>query len=199
MLDALPMWAFPIWLATFLLGVAAGRYYERRPRSDNKETVMRKVVTAYNAWYYRRAPAVVTAVAIVALIGIWIGAAATITNGQQDRRADARDTAVQRCFDRWADAQSASSKAVREASAAKDVATAAFNQALNDEGQAFKRLVRKILAEDVQPADVQRLYETLDARDRAGRRVERAQARLDQAREDNPVPSAPSKFCSVKP
>jgi hypothetical protein len=193
----LPPWAFAVWLATFLVGVVAGRYYERH--TLYKESTMRKVVTVYNAWYYRRAPALVTGVAVIALIGIWLAAAATITNGQQDRRADARDTAVQRCFDRWADAQSASSTAVREASVAKDEATKRFNQALNDEGAAFKKLVKKILAQDVQPTDVKKLYDTLAARDRAGRAVERAQAGLDKARKDNPVPDAPSEFCSVKP
>jgi hypothetical protein len=53
---------------------------------------------------------------------------------------------------------------------------------------------------------VKRLYDTLDARDRLGRDVEVAQAKLakaqrklDRARKDNPVPEAPSTFCSVKP
>jgi hypothetical protein len=207
----LPPWAFAVWLATFLVGVVAGRYYERH--TLYKESTMRKVVTVYNAWYYRRAPALVTGVAVIALIGIWLAAAATITNGQQDRRADARDTAVQRCFDRWADAQSASTSAVREASVTKDQATAEkdaanrrFNKALNDEGQAFKTLVRKILSQSVEPVDVKRLYDTLDARDRLGKDVEVAQAKLakaqrklDRARKDNPVPEAPSTFCSVKP
>lgn len=197
MLAHLPVWAYLMWLATFVLGVAAGRYYERHKR--DKESFMRKVVTAYNAWYYRRAPVVVTAVAMLALVGIWLGAAATITNGQQESRANLRDSAIQKCFDRYASAQSASSSAVRDASIVKDEATRKFNQALNDEGQAFKRLVRKILADRVQPADVQRLYETLAARDRAGRAVERAQAELDKVREENPVPDAPSEFCSVKP
>lgn len=208
---SVPVWAYLLWIATFALGVVAGRYYERHRR--DKESTMRKAVSAYSSWYYRRAPALVTAVAVVALIGIWLAAAATITNGQQDRRAEARDGAVQRCFDRWADAQSASTSAVRDASVVKDEALAKkeaasrhFNKALNDEGQAFKALVRKILAQDVEPADVKRLYDTLDDRDRLGRVVERAQAdlaraqrKLDKARTENPVPDAPSTFCSVKP
>lgn len=192
-----PIWAYLLWAVTFALGVYVGRYYERHKR--DKESVMRKAVTAYNTWYYRRAPVLVTAVAVLALVGIWLAASATITNGQQDRRAEARDTAVQRCFDRWADAQSASSSAVREASIVKDEATKVFNQALNDEGQAFKVLVRRILREDVDDSDVQRLYRTLARRDRAGRAVERAQVELDKVRAENPVPQAPSKFCSVKP
>lgn len=206
-----PTWAYLLWVATFLLGVVAGRYYERHRR--DKESLMRKAATAYGTWYYRHAPALVTAVAVIALIGIWLAAGATITNGRQDARANERDTAVQRCFDKWADAQAASSSAVRDASVVKDEATAVkdaanrrFNKALNDEGKAFKVLVRKILADEVTPRDIKRLYDTLDARDRLGRDVERAQAelakaqrQLDKARQENPVPSAPSEFCSVKP
>lgn len=181
----------------FLAGVAFGAYRERH--KTDKESIMRKVAFAYQNWYERRAAMMVFAVTVLALIGIWIGVASTITNGQQDRRADARDTAVQKCFDEWADAQSASTAAVREASVAKDEATKLFNQALNDEGLAFKSLVRRILADEVRPEDVQRLYRTLARRDRAGRGVERAQDELDKARKENPVPDAPSKFCSVKP
>jgi hypothetical protein len=208
---SVPTWGYLLWAASPVLGFIAGRYYERHRRE--KEFVMRKAVSAYSTWYYRRAPALVTGVAIVALIGIWLAAAATITNGRQDARADARDSAVQRCFDRWADAQSASSSAIRDASIVKDEATAKkdeasrrFNKALNDEGQAFKALVRKILVRDMEPADVRRLYDTLDERDRLGRVVEDAQAelakaqrKLSKAREENPVPDAPSTFCSVKP
>lgn len=193
----LPVWAYLMWAASPVVGFIAGRYYERHKREQ--ENPMRRVASAYTAWYYRRAPVVVTAVAIMALIGIWIAAAATITNGQQDRRTDASTRAIQQCFDRYAIAQSASSKAVREASVVKDGATALFNQALNDEGAAFKSLVRSILADKVGPEDVQRLYRTLDRRDRAGRAVERAQVALDEARAENPVPSAPSEFCRVKP
>lgn len=192
-----PTWGYLLWVVTFLLGVVAGRYYERHRR--DKESLMRKAASAYNAWYYRRAPVFVAVVTVIALVGIWLGAAATITNGQQERRADLRDSAIQKCFDRYAQAQSASSSAVREASVVKDEATAAFNQALNDEGAAFKALVRKILADQVTPEDIKALYDSLEARDRAGRAVERAQEALDKAREENPVPSAPSEFCSVQP
>ena len=197
-----PTWAFLTWLLAFVLGVLAGRFYER-----HKETMtMRDIAAAYKGWYSRWDALVVTVIAVVAAIGILIGASAMVTNGQQDRRADAaeaaRDSAfkqVQQCFDKYAEDQSASSIAVREASVVKDEASRVFNQALNDEGRAFKRLVKKILAQDVQPADVKRLYDTLDERDRTGRAVERAQRELDRARAENPVPGAPSTFCSVKP
>lgn len=189
-----PFWALVIWLLAFALGVLAGRFYER-----HKEMTMRDFANSYRLWYDRWAPVVVTFVALGALVGIWMGTAATITNAEQDRRADAASRAVQQCFDDYAIAQSASSSAVREASIVKDEATKVFNQALNDEGRAFKALTRRILADDVEPADVQRLYRTLARRDRAGRAVERAQVELDRARAENPVPSAPSEFCRVKP
>ncbi|WP_163168115.1 hypothetical protein [Arthrobacter sp. Alg241-R88] len=182
-------------IPAFVVGVLVGRYQER-----HKEKMgMRDFANTYRLWYDRWAPVVVTAVAILAVVGIWIGAAATITNAQQDRRTDAANTAVQKCFDRYAQAQSSSSKAVRVASEAKDIATAARDDALNREGRAFKALVRKILNDTVTPDDVQHLYATLDERDAAGRRLDAAQAELDRAREENPVPSAPSEFCSVKP
>lgn len=196
MTDALPpltqMLLF--WLPTFVLGFLLGTYQER-----HKETLTMDIASTFRTWYDRWAPVVVTLTALLAVIGIWIGTAATITNGQQDARENVATKKVQGCFDRYAQAQSASSKAVRVASEEKDRATAIRDDALNDEGRAFKVLVRKILTESVKPKDVQRLAATLDARDRAGIRLDRAQAALDLAREENPVPSAPSEFCSVKP
>lgn len=182
------------WPAAFALGVFVGRYYER-----HKENKMRDLVAAYNGWYARWAPIVVSIVALVAVVGVITGTTATITNGRQDAQANAQSAAVQKCFDRYAQAQSASSKAVREASVAKDEAQSARDDALNAEGRAFKRVVKKIIADTLTPADVQWLYDTLDARDAAGRRLDRAQAELDKARAENPVPNAPSTFCSVKP
>ena len=192
---ALPTWAFVVWPLTFVFGVFIGRYQERH----KEKMTMRSVANAYKTWYYKWAPMVATGIAVLALIGIWIATSATIVNGRQDAAADEANRKVQACFDAYASAQSASSSAVREASVIKDAATEKFNQALNAEGRAFKVVVAKILADEVTPADVQRLYDTLDARDRAGAAVEEAQAKLDKAREDNPVPPAPSEFCSVQP
>lgn len=195
MTDALPPLSQMLlfWLPTFLLGVLVGTYQER-----HKETAM-DVANTFRQWYDRWAPVVVTVVALLAVIGIWIGTAATITNGQQDARDNAASKKVQACFDRYAQAQSATSKAVRVASELKDIATAKRDDALNAEGRAFKVLVRKILADTVGPKDVQRLYATLDVRDAAALELDRAQTALDHARDENPVPEAPSEFCSVKP
>lgn len=190
-----PGWAYLLWAASPVIGFVAGRYYERH----KENLTMRDFVAAYNGWYARWAPIVTSIVALVAVIGVVVGASASVTNGRQDARANATFAAVQKCFDRYAEAQSASSKAVRDASVAKDEAQSARDDALNAEGRAFKAVVRKIIADTLSPADVQWLYDTLDARDAAGRRLDRAQAELDRARAQNPVPSAPSSFCSVKP
>lgn len=190
-----PTWGYIAWVAAFVLGVVVGRYYERH----KEKMTMRDVVAAYNNWYARWAPIVVSIVALVAVVGVITGTTATITNGRQDAEANAQSAAVQKCFDRYAEAQSASSQAVREASVAKDKAQSERDDALNAEGRAFKAVVRKIISDTLTPEDVQRLYASLDARDAAGRRLDAAQAELDKARADNPVPDAPSAFCSVKP
>lgn len=198
------MCAIPV--VAFVLGVYVGLQLERRKHAPHsrvepthKEFRMSHLYVAFDAWYHRRAPLIVTLVALSALVGIWIGAAATVTNGRQDRAADATTAAILKCFDEYAQAQSASSSAVRKASVIKDEATAVFNAALNDEGRAFKNVVRKIIGDSVEPGDVALLLDTLEARDDAGRRVERAQTALDRARAENPVPAAPSAFCAVQP
>lgn len=47
--------------------------------------------------------------------------------------------------------------------------------------------------------DVQTLARTLEDRAKASAALDRAQAALDKAREENPVPDPPSKFCAVQP
>jgi hypothetical protein len=121
-------------------------------------------------------------------------------NEAQDRQSDADKALLLKCFDRYAELQSASSVAVREASVVKDRRTAERDDALNAEGEAFKDLVEAALTgEGIPPELVQRLSETLHDRADAARQLDRAQAALDKAREDNPIPPAPSEFCSVQP
>lgn len=227
--DVLPLTPLLIvGVPAFLIGVLVGMILERRKRHhlgmlthrpttdpSHKEPEMRAFNNRFRDWYADNAPAMVTATAILALVGIWIGAAATVTNGQQDRRADAeaqaRDAAfseVQKCFDQYAQEQSTSSSEVREASVTKDEATDRFNRALKREGQAFLRWTKTLSDGLADPTTFDRpafllanrvLTNTLEARDRAARAVEEAQRALDKARSDNPVPEAPSEFCAVKP
>lgn len=185
MSDALPSLTQMLlfWLPTFLFGVLVGTFQER-----HKETMKMDVATAFRLWYDRWAPIVVTLTALLAVVGIWIGTAATITNAQQDRRSDAATKAVQKCFDRYAQAQSASSKAVREASVVKDEATARRDLALT-------ALTDALITGKPTPS-VRRALAELN---KSGVALVDAQSALDEARAENPVPDAPSEFCSVKP
>lgn len=183
-MGGLPVWAYVVWLVSLALGFVIGRFQERHKETMN----MRNVANAYVRWYTRSAPVVVTVVTILALVGIWIGAAATITNGQQDQRASAANKAVQQCFDRYAQAQSASSKAVRVATAAKDEATA-------ERDRLFQSLTQALISRQAS----EHIRVVLAELDAAGVELVAAQDALDKARADNPIPDAPSEFCSVKP
>lgn len=141
-------------------------------------------------------------------------AVATLDNWRQD----ARDRELLACFNVFAEVQSSSSDAVREASVKKDLAAAARDEAeaarddaLNAEGLAFRNLtsaIRKSFAgKPVSPELSRQLFEELDEtlaqRHRAARKLDRkqeryavAQAALDRARRDNPVPDPPSEFCA---
>lgn len=167
----------------FVVGVLVGRYQER-----HKETIRMDFANSFRVWYDRWAPLFVTLTAILAVVGIWIGTAATITNARQDASNDAATKAVQRCFDRYAQAQSMASKAVRVATAAKDEATA-------DRDRALQALTDSLIAQ--RPTeDIRAILADLDA---TGVRLVEAQVDLNKARAENPIPDAPSEFCSVKP
>jgi hypothetical protein len=161
-----------------------------------------RLYAGYVTFYERYAHGITTAVAVFALGALAVGTAASVTNAQQSAefRAETQARNAERdellaCFDRYAAASSSSSKAVRIAAERKDQATAIRDDALNAEGRAFKQLVRSLLAGDPSRAGFERLDETLDDRDRAGRALDRAQANLDATRAENPIPSPPSVFC----
>lgn len=146
--------------------------------------------------------AVITAVAVVSLV---VGVVGTFANQRQDAQQAAdqaerdKDTkALLECFDKFARQSSLSSSAVREASVEKDAATAARDDALDQEGRAFLVVIDKLLADEVTPQDVQALRDSLQARADAAERLDKAQRTLDEAREANPVPSPPSTFCSTR-
>lgn len=118
---------------------------------------------------------------------------ATLDNWRQDNERDK----LLGCFDQFAAASSASSKAVRVASAAKDVATTNRDNALNAEGRAFQRVTDGLLDKSVTPADIKALNDALADRNDAAAALDDAQDALDKAREDNPIPDPPSVFCEV--
>ena len=146
--------------------------------------------------YDRTAPALVIFCLLASLfssVGVWYN------DRVQDRARTEDDTKLLACFDKYAELQSASSVAVREASVRKDAAASIRDDALAAEGRAFKVVVQHIIAGDLTPAQVQRLAETLEQRAKAARMLDRAQDALDKARRENPVPEPPSTFCSVQP
>lgn len=180
-----PTWALvTFWPLAFMAGVVVGfnlsRYSER-----HKENMM-DVAGSIRAWYDKWAPAFVIMVGILAVIGIAIGAGATVTNGQQDRRADAQTKALLACFDEYTSASATTSKAVRDASVEKDAASAVRDVKL---GLALSALVAGLPNLDDRVADLVAANAVL---------VD-AQKALDAARDDNPVPDPPSEFCNVKP
>lgn len=148
--------------------------------------------------YDRTAPALVIFCLLASLfssVGVWYNDRADV-----DDHAHTEDnTKLLACFDKYAELQSASSVAVREASVRKDAATSIRDDALAAEGRAFKVVVQHIIAGDLTPAQEQRLAETLEQRAKAARMLDRAQDALDKARREHPVPEPPSTFCSVQP
>ena len=148
--------------------------------------------------YDRTAPALVIFCLLASLFssaGGWYNEALD----EQDRARTEDNTKLLACFDKYAELQSASSVAVREASVRKDAATSIRDDALAAEGRAFKVVVQHIIAGDLTPAQEQRLAETLEQRAKAARMLDRAQDALDKARREHPVPEPPSTFCSVQP
>ena len=148
--------------------------------------------------YDRTAPALVIFCLLASLFSSAGGWYNDRVNGEQDRARTEDNTKLLACFDKYAELQSASSVAVREASVRKDAATSIRDDALAAEGRAFKVVVQHIIAGDLTPAQVQRLAETLEQRAKAARMLDRAQDALDKARRENPVPEPPSTFCSVQ-
>jgi hypothetical protein len=164
------------------------------------------LLTRLREHYYEWVPLAVVVIGAIATAGIILSSVATVTNVRQDathaaenETRDKQTAVLLKCFDEYAQAQSASSSAVRAASVKVDEATGVHDDALAAEGLAFRDLVRKLLAHTATPADFKQLADTLQVRARTSRVLDRAQNELDKARRENPVPPAPSKFCSVKP
>jgi hypothetical protein len=115
---------------------------------------------------------------------------ATMDNWRQDDERDRLDADRDRllaCFDDYAAADSEASIKVREAAAAKDVAATARDTALRD-------ISRLLLTDNNSESESQRVVLSLN---RTSEDLVRAQARLDRARQKNPIPPPPSKFCGL--
>ncbi|GAA4120437.1 hypothetical protein GCM10022215_24060 [Nocardioides fonticola] len=99
---------------------------------------------------------------------------------------------IQQCFDEYAAASSATSKAVRRASVAVSEATAKRDAALN-------RWAGTVLAFIGGRTDLDDVMAAITAFTAAGHRLDVAADRLDLVRETHPVPDPPSSFCPVQP
>lgn len=153
------------------------------------ETMRERTLPPRWYWWYAGG------IGLVATIGLILGVVGIYVNNRQDATADATTRHLLACFDRYASQSAQVSSAVRDASVAKDAATAKFNDSLKAEGEAFLATVDKILDQSVTPADVQNLRDALEARKDAALVLDKAQDRLDEARKDNPVPLPPSVVC----
>lgn len=187
-----------VGLPAFGLGVVIGVISERR-----KGEVMGYTRTA-RIWFDRWAPALYLMVAVLALIGIFISTAATITNGRQDveRAAEAKVRDDQQrgllaCFDEFAAQLAGGLPPIREASAARDVAQ-------GNRDSALQQVVSLIVVGATRPpadeaASRQEFLDALEQLRVAGVELEEATAAVQAAREEHPFPPAPSTFCTVQP
>jgi hypothetical protein len=163
-----------------------------------------RTAAAARAWYDRWAPILFVGIAMLALIGIWIGTLATFENGRQNAQAaaeaevrDDQQRELLACFDDFAEQLSGALPPIREASAARDVAQGARDNAL----QRFVSLIVVGATEPTTDEDASRkeFLAALEQLRVAGVELEVATASVQTAREEHPFPPAPSTFCTVQP
>lgn len=151
--------------------------------------------------YARVAPWLTLAIGCIAALGVVVAAIASVqsANASAEARGVSKANAVLvGCLNRYADASASTSQAVRDASAKVTTATIARDTALDVEGVAFLDLVEALRAEKYEPAILEALSESLKDRAAAALVLAQAQADLEQARADNPVPPPPTVFCELK-
>lgn len=142
-------------------------------------------------FYDQVAPWLMLLIGIVAAIGIWVGASATITNARQDAQSraetqvrDQQQRALLDCFDDFASQLAGGLPPVREASAVRDDALA---KAL---GSLSSGLV-KVQQGGVTPDELAEIIDDFA-------KYQRAADDLTEVRAENPYPPAPSTFCSTR-
>lgn len=142
-------------------------------------------------FYDQVAPWLMLLIGVVAAVGIWVGASATITNARQDAQTraesevrDQQQKALLDCFDDFASQLAGGLPPVREASASRDDALASALDALRE------GLV-KAQQGGVGPSDLTAIIDSFA-------NYQRAADDLTRAREENPYPEAPSAFCSTR-
>lgn len=139
-------------------------------------------------WYNRWAPAMVVGCLITVAL-VTIGTYANYASLEADRKArELENATLLDCFDEYASASAATSKAVRDAAVVVDESRVTRDRAL-------QRLF-EVIAADLPDGDPrgERAFGNLLL---ANRDLVGAQRHLDEVRKDNPVPDPPSEFCEL--
>lgn len=140
------------------------------------------------SWYTRWAPAMVIA-CIATVVLVTIGTYSNYATLEADRQSREKDNArLLGCFDEYASASAATSKAVRVATVAVDQARVRRDRAL--------QVMLEFIATNPPAGDPRgaRLFAVVLA---ANSGLVTAQTELDKVRRDNPVPDPPSEFCTL--
>lgn len=159
---------------------------------------MKHLVTSSWAWFDRFYTRFAKILLIVCLItatgGVIIGTTAQVQSG----KAVQANKTLTECLNRYSAAQSLSSQAVRDASELVTEKTVLRDIALDEEGEAFQRLVDSLRAKKYKPAILDALSDALAGRAEAATALQSAQDNLSLVRADNPVVPPPATFCRIE-
>lgn len=180
----------PFGTASLVLGFLLGRLSE-----THKEQTMHLIARARN-WFDRNFRWLYFMALVLAVVGITIGAAASLTNSRQDEDRDR----LLACFDDYATASSSATTKVRAATVEVDVKTSARDLAASERDLALDAVFEYIASDPPEddPEGVALFLTLLSANAdlvAVNADLVMAQAELDKVRKDNPVPDPPSKFC----
>lgn len=162
-------------------------------------------MTLSESLIYRRIAPLLIVCALVLAIGAVTG---TYVNDRADRRRDhaiteANSARIQdnadllACFDKFATALAGGLPPVRDASAARDDARAAWEDASNAVSKAIEAaLARAASGQPVDGSQVPVILGAFHDLDTASAALHKANTNLDQVRAANPYPPPPSTFCT---
>jgi hypothetical protein len=155
-------------------------------------------VPPWRAIYDKLAPGLALLILIIALaagVGTYFNDRA-IAKANADRLSDQGDLLA--CFDLFATNLAGGLPPVREASAARDDARAAWENASDAVSKAIEAaLARAVAGEPTDGSQVPVILGAFHDLDVASAALDRANAHLDKVRADNPYPKPPSEFCSA--
>jgi hypothetical protein len=153
---------------------------------------------AFDKFYALYAKPLVLFCVLAATCGVIIGTTAQV----QSARAVEANRVLTQCLVDWSAESSATSKAVREVSAQRDLAEIDFFERLNEEGDAFYTLVDRLTdpatSPEVYDVLIKQLRDTLDKRGQKTTNLIKAINALKDARTEYPVPPPPAEFCGLQ-